>query len=484
MARNGLSRREFIRAAAAAMGGMALAACAQPPAPAPEPTKAVSEPVATSAAATEAPAPTAAPAAEPITLEFWWGWGGSTDMEAMKGLAEMFSQQNADKGISVNPLVPEDMNAKLLPAVAAGTPPDIALGNIQFSEFCARGTFTPLDDYFSASKVVSLRDPDIIASLWVDGSWRGVLYGLAAGEVGPRMGLVLNDDLVTKAGLDPNTPPQTWDEMYDWHVKLTTFDSAGNLDIVGIDPLDAMGGRVPTSDASFYWADAYGLKWWNPDNMTFDLDNDLYIASLETVKKFYDQVGVTKMETYRTAYGTWTGSPTCSFDAGKEAMILNGYWVPGQLVHTAPNTKFSYTWPPTSNERKGKKFQNVGGHPATIPKGAAHPDQAFAFIEFLTTPPALDLILDKAGFFGARISWLKNVDTSKYPGLDFFLRSEVEADELVPCPLCPISGFMGQQLSDAWSAVNYGNKTAKQAAADVQAACTEELAKQFPDLVG
>ncbi len=476
-----LTRREFLRTAALAMGSMALAACAQPAAPAAEPTKAEGEP----AAATQPPAPTAAPAAqEAITLEWWFGWDGSTHIEAMDALAEMFNQANADKGVTVNALVPDDMNAKLLPAVAAGTPPDVAVGNIQFSEFCARGTFTPLDDYFAASSVVSLRDPDILESLWEDGSWNGTVYGLAAGEVGPRMGMVLNVDLIEATGLDAQNPPQTWDEMYDWHTKLTTFDSAGNVDVVGIDPLDAMGGRIPTSDASFYWADAYGFQWWNPEDMSFDFDNDLYVASLEMVKKFYDFVDVTQMETYRSAYGTWTGSPTASFPAGKEAMILNGYWTPGELAHTAPDTTFAYTWPPTSNERKGVKFQNVGGHPITIPKGAAHPDQAFTFVEFMTTPPVLDLLLEKTGFLGQRISWLESVDASKYPGLEFFLTSPIEADELVPCPLCPIGGFVGQQLNDAWQAVNYGSKTAKEAAAEVQTACTEELAKQFPDLVG
>lgn len=473
---NKLSRRAFLRLAGATAMTTALAACAP---------KATEEPTQPAQTKKEEPTATKAPPKEEITLEWWWGWGGTTSVAAMEAAAAAFTEDNADKGLTINPLVPEGgMNAKLMPAIAAGTPPDLAVGNISFSEFCARGSFTALDEYFSSSSVVSLRDPDIIASLWEDGSWQGTVYGLAAGEVGPRMGFCYNVDLVEAGGLDPAAPPQTWDEVYEWHEKLTTFDDAGNIDIVGLDPLNSMGGRRPTSDASFFWADSYGFEWWNAQDMAFNFDNEKFVATLYMVKKFYDLVGVEQMATYRSSYGTWTGSPTASFPAGKEAMNINGYWTPGTLEHNAPDYTFEYTWPPTSSDRKGIKFQNVGGHPITIPRGAAHPDEAFTFIEFMTTPEAMDIILDNAGFFGARISWLEKIDYGKYPGIEFFLKSSLEADELVPCPLCPISGFVGQQLREGWDAVNYGEKTPEQVAEEIQTACTEEMEKEFPDLVG
>ena len=472
-----LNRRAFLRLAGVSAMGAALSSACTP--------KATEAPAQPDQPKQATPVPTKAPAKEPVTLEWWWGWGGTTSIDAMDAIAATFTEENTGKGLSINPLVPEGgMNAKLMPAIAAGTPPDLAVGNISFSEFCARGSFTALDEYFSGSSVVSLRDPDIIASLWEDGSWQGTVYGLAAGEVGPRMGFCYNMDLIEAAGLDPDSPPQTWDEVYGWHEELTTFDSAGNIDIVGLDPLNSMGGRRPTSDASFFWADSYGFEWWDAQNMGFNFDNDKFVATLNMIKKFYDHVGIEQMATYRSSYGTWTGSPTASFPAGKEAMNINGYWTPGTLVHNAPDFTFTHTWPPTSSDRKGIKFQNVGGHPITIPRGAAHPDEAFTFVEFMTTATAMNIILDNAGFLGARISWLESIDPNKYPGLEFFLKSSLEADELVPCPLCPISGFVGQQLREGWDAVNYGEKAAEQVAEEIQAACTEEMKKEFPDLVG
>ncbi len=48
----------------------------------------------------------------------------------------------------------------------------------------------------------------------------GKIYGLPqAGE--STMGVIFRTDLARNAGLDPNNPPQTWDEFYDWAMRLT-----------------------------------------------------------------------------------------------------------------------------------------------------------------------------------------------------------------------------------------------------------------------
>ena len=294
----------------------------------------------------------------------------------------------------------------------------------------------------------------------------------------------MNLDLVEGAGLDPDSPPMTWDEMYDWHEKITKFDQAGNIEILGFDPLDAIGGREPSNDVAYFWGMSFGFDYWNLDSMTFNFENALFVEALATIKRFYDLVGVEKVEGYRSSYGTWTQSPTSSFPSGVQGLILNGYWTPGELAHSSPDRRFGFTWCPNSSERKGKTFQNIGGEPTTIPVGAKHPDQAFAFLEFLTLPDAADIIFDVTGWCGPRLSWLEKLDTSAYVGLDFFIKSALEAEELVPCPLCPIGNFVGEQLTNTYDAVNYGDKTPEQAAKDLQDTVTTELRTQFPELAG
>jgi len=70
---------------------------------------------------------------------------------------------------------------------------------------------------------------------------------------------------------------------------------------------------------------------------------------------------------------------------------------------------------------------------------------------------------------------LEQLDTSVYEGLDFFLQSVLVADELKPCPLCPVEAFFGQQWILTVDAVNYGEKTPEQAARDTENNCNAEL---------
>jgi hypothetical protein len=46
-------------------------------------------------------------------------------------------------------------------------------------------------------------------------------------------------------------------------------------------------------------------------------------------------------------------------------------------------------------------------------------------------------------------------------------------------PVDPIEGFTSNQWSDAYNAVTHGTKTPQAAAADMQAALTEEYANRF-----
>ncbi len=463
-----ISRRDFLRWSAIGLGGAFLAACAAPTPQAP--------------AEEEKPAPEVAEIELP-EVEWWHSWGGTTGMAALTAVEEAWNSRE-DKPFRIKRLHVPEMNDKLLTAIAGGTPPDVGVCCVAYAQLYARGAVIPLDDYIAASEVI--KKEDFVSGLFESMTWQGSTYGVPALECGPRYGLMYNKALVAEAGLDEANLPQTWDEMFEWHKALTKFDEAGNLEIVGFDPRDATAGVGPRTNIPMFLGVTYGLEVWDQDTMSFYFDDERFIRALETIKKFYDYVGVEKMEAFRDSYGGWTQSPSASFPSGVEATIVTGYYAPGELAHSAPDKEFGVGWAPRPEERRNVKFQSVGGHPAYIPNGAKHPKEAFMFIEFLTTDKVAEIMFETTGWLPGRKAFYdpKRPEAQKYAGLSWYLQSVSEADELWAGPVIPIDAFVNQERGRAFDAVIYGDKTPEQAALDLQQACTEELRKQFPDLVG
>jgi len=341
-------------------------------------------------------------------------------------------------------------------------------------QFFSRGAAVSLSDMLDASTAVD--KADYPPELWRSMTWDGQIYGIPVLEAFARDALCYNPALLDAAGF--SGPPTTWDEAYEQHVKLTTFDSAGNVTLVGFDPMDAMGGSVGSADP-FVWPPMWGFEFVDPDKKTFNLDNPDFVDILATIKKFYDVVGAEKMAAFRKTFGGWTG-PQASFTVGVQAMQINGYWTPAGMKTDKPDVEFGYTWVPMPTARKDVKLQITGGHAGFIPQGAKHPAESFTGLEYLQGDEAFQMIYDGCGFIGGRISPLAKIDVSKYPGLDFFVQSVKEATELKGHEVNPVAATTYDVWAATVDAVNYGAMTPEAAATDMQ----DKLTKAMADLLG
>ena len=116
-----------------------------------------------------------------------------------------------------------------------------------------------------------------------------------------------------------------------------------------------------------------------------------------------------------------------------------------------------------------------------LPKGGPDPDLGFQFIEFLNTKPALDAIFNGTGWLGSRKSYLKDLDTSKYSGLDFYVKSATEATTMWQVLVDPVQAFVSDQWTKLQESVNYHKLTPKDAAQQLQQAADTEIKNQFPN---
>jgi hypothetical protein len=460
------------------------------PAAAPAPTQAPAPaaPTATpqqAAAAGGAGAPTPTPdilASVPVksglkVVEWWWPWGGMTGLQALAALGKDFNATRTDtqaKVLQVDTF--SNGGAKLLTAVAAGTPPAVETG-ATWIDFWLAGGAIPLDDYIKASKVLNMSD--LFDSMVTGGQVKGKTFGVPAVECFLRWEQCANVDILKGKNLDPANLPTDFDTLYEWAKQTTQVDSSGAIKVLGFDPLDAEG-AVWGGDA-FFWSAAYDYKYYDTTNQKYNFQADQMVQIMTQIQKFVDIVGADKLASFTKAYGTWTESPTAMFPTGIEGLNINGYWAPGELVKSAPGKNFTYNWVPLPAERKGVKLACAGGHYSAIPKGTKDADYGFQIIEYLNTDPARDIIFNSTGWLGASKTYLNKVDTAKYPGLDFFVKAAQQATVMWGPLFEPVPSFASDQYYKMQDAVNYHKMTPKDALAQLQSAVDAEVKNRFPN---
>lgn len=460
-----LNRRDFLRLGMAATGGAALTACgASPTTPsggAAQNTPAAGEAAPTQAPAAEAPTSNAPPQTEAGTISYWTFWGQYADAAKVfqPALVEKLKPHNIDIRTGV------DADQVFLTAVAAGTPPDIGTGH-HYIDYMSKGQAIAVDEFVASSSI--LKKENFSEAAWNGQFYQGKQYGVSGIEAFVRRGLNYNTRLVEAAGLDPNKPPETWAELLEWHKKLTKFDSAKNLTQIGFDPTDAEAGVFASSDGSFL-ADSWGFDWYDAGNKKFNIDQEAMAQGLDTMAEFVKVIGPDNLSGMRSVQGqgTWGGS----YNAEVQAMIVEGYWHPGETAHDKPEVSKvnRATWIPVPDNRRGKKIQFGGGHMVFLYKGAKNPpDWAWPVAEFLNTKEHCDPVFKSVGWLPDFKPFLQSVDPSPYPGLDFYIKSITEANEWHYPIWNEIMTFASTKYTEYFEKVYRGEMVGKDAAAAYQ----------------
>jgi sn-glycerol 3-phosphate transport system substrate-binding protein len=191
-----------------------LAACATPTAEAPKPT--VAPPAApTAAPATSAPTAVAAtPApAQKTKITFWYALSGAQG----KVIEEMVAKFNQTSKTTQVDVVFQgsyaDIAQKLTAAITAKTVPDVAhMGGAP--TLGESGAIVPVADLVSDAD-----KKDIFDGFWDYNKYNGKVVSMPFNNSTPM--LYYNKDMFTAAGLDPNKPPTTWDELVTAAKALT-----------------------------------------------------------------------------------------------------------------------------------------------------------------------------------------------------------------------------------------------------------------------
>lgn len=159
---------------------------------------------------------------EKVTISFWNGFTGP-DRAAVEGIVKQYneSQNRVTVNMEISPW--DVFFQKLLPSIGSGKGPDLmGMDSAQLPQYASRGVLRELGSYYEDSK----NESDALIKTAVDATkWQDKHYGVPMNFT--TLLLYWNKSMFSAAGLDPNTPPKTWDE-FEAAAKKLTKDTNGD----------------------------------------------------------------------------------------------------------------------------------------------------------------------------------------------------------------------------------------------------------------
>ncbi|MBI3973423.1 MAG: extracellular solute-binding protein [Chloroflexi bacterium] len=258
---------------------------------------------------------------------------------------------------------------KLTVAVAGGDPPEMAsVEPYHIQTLAVGGVVISLEDYLKRSR--EIKKDDIWPTLLRDVTYKGQVHGLV---YGPDLRvLYMSVDRYRGAGLDPNRPPRTWNELEEAIAKVHRGGRGTDIEHLGFDPFLGSGGigrwMVP------YWQ--LGGELLSADDQKATLNNERAIQALTWLKKIVDsQGGYQKMLDYEKGQ-----RDTQMFIDNKVTHFYATYAERAQVFQReAPSLQYAFTGYPLPPN--GRRANYGGGHTFPVAKGAKNPDAAWAFLE-------------------------------------------------------------------------------------------------------
>ena len=354
-----MSRRRFLQVTGLATSAAVLAAC---------------------------PAPAAAPAAtggdgeammEKKKLE---AWSRMTDLaqESIKEIIDIYNEKNTMnvevEFVYIARTAGSQADEKLLTAVAGGTPPALHYADrFTVPQFAHEGFFTNINEFAEAAGVTKELYYDFA---WEETVYKGDIYALSFDT--DTRALWYNMDIMSEAGVDPESPPSNLEELRAATEALTVRDNTGAVTRYGFNPI--------YDQAWLYtWGFGFGGSFQDDDRrITFSHPNN--IAAMEFVKSFVDEIGVEDIDAMLAACagGNCRGENDY-FWTGQSAMTCSGNWKVAQHHRYKPDTNYGVV-PMPGPDGPAPHASWAGGWSWAVPFGYDDVESAFDACFYLCGP--------------------------------------------------------------------------------------------------
>ena len=403
--------------------------------------------------------------AQDVTINWWHINTNEPEAAYWQALADEFMAANPGVNIEITILANADFKPRLTTVMQAGDPPDLfqSWGGGVLWQFAEAGLVRDISPQLNAA----------------DSAWRNSFSAQAAlnlfsqGEetygvpwTWGAVGMFYNKDLFTQAGLDPETPPATWDEF---------IAAVEALKAAGITPISL--GEMEKWPGHFWWvylAIRLGGEeaFLNAYNRTGSFADEPFVQAGEYLEQ------LVALDPFPEGFlGLGYGDQFTLTANGGAAMELMGQWGPAVYGSVETNTlgeNLGWFPFPSIPDGAGNPNDVLGGGDG-FAVGANAPDEAIAFLEFITSVEA-----QRAGaeiFIVPTVAGAEDVVTD-----DPVMAAIIEARNGAPYFQLYYDQFLppalGGEVNDAVETIFAGTGSAADAAARIEDTAAFELEPQ------
>jgi ABC-type glycerol-3-phosphate transport system substrate-binding protein len=387
-----------------------------------------------------------------VHISYWEKWTGF-EGEAMRAVVDEFNR--SQDRIHVDMLIISEVDRKLLLATAGGVPPDVVgLWSTNLASFADRQVLLPLDDRL---RRFGISRKDYIPAYWDLCEYKGHMYGLPTTPA--SLALHWNKALFREAGLDPERPPRTLEELDTYAERLTKKDDSGRIVQMGF---------MPSEPGWWNWSWGYyfgGALWNGRDTITADSPEN--VRAYEWVRSYSRKYGVGSLQLFQSGFGNFS-SPQNAFLSGKVAMELQGVWMGNFIDKYAPGMEWGAApFPYPAENPELAQVAYVEEDVISIPVGARHPDEAFEFIRFVNSQRGMELLCmgQRKHTPLARVS-RRFLETHPNPYLQVFI-DVAKRSRPFSAPKTPIWSEYANEMNATFDEIWLGRSSAKEALAKV-----------------
>jgi multiple sugar transport system substrate-binding protein len=419
----------------------------------------------------------------PRRIVYWEKWTGF-EGEAMDRVVDAFNAKERARAkrepgyrpIEVKTVTISRIEQKLLVAVAGGNPPDVAgIYSFMIASYVNKGALTDLTPLLAEA---GISKDDYIPAYFELGEYDGRVWALPTAPA--TTALHWNKRLFREAGLDPEVPPKTLEELDAFAEKLTKWEitlpsgekqiRTGYLeDIAAEDKRLIQVGFLPSEPGWWSWSWGYHFGGTLFDGKRVTTADPNNVRAYEWVASYSRKLGVGAVQKLRSSFGNFS-SPQNPFLSGRIAMEMQGVWMYNFIDKYAPGMQWGAApFPPPADRPDLARPSLVEADDLVIPKDSKHPAEAFEFIRFTQTQEALELLC-----FGQRKhSPLKKVSPEfwqkhPHPYIELFSSLATSKTGFYP-PKLGIYNEYRRELAAGVDAIMNLSATPEQALGDVEA---------------